>query len=59
MDWQEAERRFEDWAIGKDPLPAMFETAADRHLDTLAQGYKGGIYDRSLVPRGGRARARG
>jgi len=50
MDWQEAERRFEDWAIGKDPLPAMFETAADRHLDTLAQGYKGGIYDRSLAP---------
>ncbi len=50
MDWQEAERRFDDWAIDRHSLPRMFEVSAQRHLDSLAQGYKGGIYDRSLTP---------
>ena len=50
MDWQEAEREYDDEVIGETTLPRMFEDAAERHLDGLAQGYKGGIYDRTLTP---------
>ncbi|MFW5937355.1 MAG: AMP-dependent synthetase/ligase [Halanaeroarchaeum sp.] len=50
MDWQEAEREYTDEVIGETTLPRMFEDAAERHLGGLAQGYKGGIYDRTLTP---------
>ncbi|GAA0722188.1 long-chain acyl-CoA synthetase [Halorubrum trapanicum] len=49
MSWQEAERAFTDPAIARETLPRMFEGTAERHADRLAQRYKGGIHDRSLV----------
>jgi long-chain acyl-CoA synthetase len=52
MNWQEAERTFTDDAVVRETLPRMFERSADRHADRLAQRYKGGIYDRSLVSAG-------
>ena len=50
MSWQEAERQYTDWVIGEDTLSRMFETAAATHPESLAQGYKGGVYDRTLSP---------
>lgn len=50
MDWQEAEREYDDEVIGETTLARMFEDAAARHPDTPAQGYKGGVYDRTLTP---------
>ncbi len=50
MTWQEAEQTYEDAVIGDSTLSRMFEEAADRHADRPAQQYKGGVYDRSLVP---------
>ncbi|MFB6094908.1 MAG: long-chain fatty acid--CoA ligase [Halodesulfurarchaeum sp.] len=50
MDWQDAEREYDDWVIERDTLSRMFETAAARHPESLAQGYKGGVYDRTLTP---------
>ncbi|MFB6132115.1 MAG: long-chain fatty acid--CoA ligase, partial [Halanaeroarchaeum sp.] len=50
MDWQEAERDYDDEVIGESTLPRLFEDAAARQPDAPAQGYKGGIYDRTLVP---------
>jgi long-chain acyl-CoA synthetase len=52
MSWQEAERSFADDAIARETLPRMFERTARRHGDRVAQRYKGGIYDRSLVSAG-------
>ncbi|WP_079890577.1 long-chain fatty acid--CoA ligase, partial [Halorubrum sp. AJ67] len=52
MSWQEAERAFTDAAIARETLPQMFEGTAERHADRLAQRYKGGIHDRSLVAAG-------
>jgi long-chain acyl-CoA synthetase len=50
MSWQESERTYEDAVVGESTLARMFEDAADRHADRPAQRYKGGVYDRSLVP---------
>ncbi|MEE6209640.1 long-chain fatty acid--CoA ligase [Salarchaeum sp. III] len=50
MNWQDAEREYEDEVIGRTTLPRLFEDAAERHAERPAQGYKGGIYDRSLTP---------
>ena len=52
MSWQESERAFTDPAIARETLPQMFENTAERHADRLAQRYKGGIHDRSLVAAG-------
>ncbi|HET7324399.1 MAG TPA: AMP-binding protein, partial [Halococcus sp.] len=49
MDWQEAEATYESEVLGETTLPRMFEESADRHTEEIAQQYKGGIYDRSLV----------
>ncbi|MDB9253497.1 AMP-dependent synthetase/ligase [Halorubrum ezzemoulense] len=52
MSWQEAERAFTDDAIARETLPATFERTAERHADRIAQRYKGGVHDRSLVASG-------
>ncbi|WP_267640959.1 AMP-dependent synthetase/ligase [Haloarchaeobius amylolyticus] len=49
MNWQDAEREYDDEVIGRTNLARMFEEAADRYDDRPAQLYKGGVYDRSLT----------
>ncbi|MFO7925454.1 AMP-dependent synthetase/ligase [Natronomonas sp.] len=46
----EAEGAYEDEVIGETLIPHLFEESANRHADRDAQWYKGGIYERSLVP---------
>jgi len=50
MSWRDAEPEYTDEVIGETTLSRMFEDAAERHRDEPAQGYKGGVYDRSLAP---------
>jgi long-chain acyl-CoA synthetase len=50
MDWHEAEREYVADPIAETSLPRMFENAAERFTDSNAQGYKGGVYDRTLTP---------
>ncbi|WP_336036120.1 AMP-dependent synthetase/ligase [Halobacterium yunchengense] len=50
MGFREAERDYEDEVTGQTTLPRMFEDAAARYTDRRAQGYKGGVYDRTLTP---------
>ena len=52
MNWQQAEREFTDDAVARETLPRAFERSAERNADRLAQRYKGGIHDRSLVTEG-------
>jgi len=52
MNWREAEREFSDDVVARETLPRTFERSAERNADRLAQRYKGGIYDRSLVSGG-------
>ncbi|WP_424015285.1 AMP-dependent synthetase/ligase [Halorubrum xinjiangense] len=52
MSWQAAERAFTDDAVARETLPEMFERTAERHVDRIAQRYKGGTHDRSLVAAG-------
>jgi len=52
MNWREAEREFADDVVARETLPRMFERSAERNADRLAQRYKGGIHDRSLVSAG-------
>jgi len=52
MDIHEAERALESPVIGGETLPRMFEAAAERNEGDVAQRYKGGIYERSLVADG-------
>jgi long-chain acyl-CoA synthetase len=52
MNWRDAEREFADDVVARETLPRMFERSAERNADRLAQRYKGGIYDRSLVSSG-------
>ena len=49
MSWRDAEREYEDEAMGETTLGRMFENAAERYSNRPAQKYKGGIYDRSLT----------
>jgi long-chain acyl-CoA synthetase len=49
MDWREAEAQYTDEVIAKSTIPIMFERAAARHEDEVAQMYQGGIYDRTLA----------
>ncbi|MFB6123437.1 MAG: long-chain fatty acid--CoA ligase [Haloferacaceae archaeon] len=41
-----------DVAFDVPTLPRLFETRADRHAASVAQRYKGGVYDRSLADGG-------
>ena len=50
MSWRAAEADYEDDVIRMSTLPVLFEEAVERYQDEPAQQYKGGIYDRSLVP---------
>ena len=52
MNVRDAERAFEHPVIGDSTLPRMFEESAARNGSRVAQRYKGGVYDRSLVERG-------
>ncbi|ELZ92852.1 acyl-CoA synthetase [Haloferax mucosum ATCC BAA-1512] len=52
MDWRDAEATFDDPVIGRTTLPRMFEESASRNASRVAQQYKGGIYERSLVDKG-------
>ncbi|SFK60446.1 long-chain acyl-CoA synthetase [Halogranum rubrum] len=49
MDWRDAEAEYESEVLGETTLARLFEASADRNADRVAQQYKGGIYDRSLV----------
>ncbi|MFD1515172.1 AMP-dependent synthetase/ligase [Halomarina rubra] len=50
--WLDHEREYTDDVVGDDTLGKMFEASADRNQARLAQRYKGGVYDRSLVAEG-------
>ena len=50
MTWRDAELEYTDEVIGDTNLVRMYEESAERHVDRPAQLYKGGVYDRSLVP---------
>lgn len=50
--WLRAEREFSDEIPDAGTIPELFEDSAERHLDSTAQRYKGGVYDRSLVAEG-------
>lgn len=52
MDIREAERGFDHPVIDDDTLPAMFEASAARNEGSVAQRYKGGVHERSLVAEG-------
>jgi len=48
-DWLAAERDYDDDLFPQRTIPELFEASAKRHLDSNAQLYKGGVYDRSLA----------
>ncbi len=48
MDWRQAEREYDDEIIGESTIPELVLDAADRWPDTVAQRYKGGVYDRTM-----------
>jgi len=50
MAWRDAEASHEDEVTGIETIPRTFESSAARHTNRPAQLYKGGIYDRTLVP---------
>ena len=47
--WLQAERSYEDDRFQRGTIPELFEYSADRHVDSSAQLYKGGIYDRTMA----------
>jgi long-chain acyl-CoA synthetase len=52
MDWREAEASFDSPVFEPSTLPASFEATAARQPDRVAQRYKGGVAERSLVAGG-------
>ncbi len=52
MDLREAEAGYENEIFGRTTLSRMFEESAERNETRIAQRYKGGVYDRSLVAGG-------
>ncbi|MFP4189392.1 MAG: AMP-dependent synthetase/ligase, partial [Halobacteriales archaeon] len=48
-DWYRSETRYDDDVIDDDTVPELVDRRAGEH-DTVAQMYKGGVYDRSLTP---------
>lgn len=57
MHWRETEREYTDEVVGESTLARMFEETVARNERSVAQRYKGGVYDRSLttgvIPRAG------
>ncbi|MFB6193649.1 MAG: long-chain fatty acid--CoA ligase [Halobaculum sp.] len=51
MDWRRAESAYEP-GVTRESLAATFRASACEHGDRVAQRYKGGVYDRSLVRAG-------
>ena len=51
-DWLGDERDYRDELRERGTIPELFERSAERHTDTPAQLYKGGVYDRSLTEAG-------
>ncbi len=51
-DWLTAEREYSDSVIGDNTISQLFAESASRHSDSVAQQYKGGVYDRSLCDAG-------
>jgi long-chain acyl-CoA synthetase len=49
MTWRDAEAAFDSPVLGRTTLPRLLEASADRNAEAVAQRYKGGVYDRSLV----------
>ncbi|WP_265112510.1 AMP-dependent synthetase/ligase [Halosolutus halophilus] len=49
MDWQNAERGFSSEVLGMEPIGRLFDAAVERNAASVAQQYKGGVYDRSLA----------
>lgn len=52
MDWREAETTYDNEVIGEATISRLFEASVDRNGNNVAQQYKGGISDRSLVAGG-------
>ncbi|SDN00401.1 long-chain acyl-CoA synthetase [Halogranum gelatinilyticum] len=52
MDRRDAEAEYESEVLGETTLARLFEDSAERNADSVAQRYKGGVYDRSLVAGG-------
>ena len=48
MDWRDAEGAY-DPGVTRESLAATFDATARANADRVAQRYKGGVYDRSLV----------
>jgi len=48
-NWYEAEVAYTDEVTGMDTLGELFAATAGRNAERDAQGYKGGVYDRSLT----------
>ncbi|MEF8937342.1 MAG: AMP-binding protein, partial [Halovenus sp.] len=46
--WLQAERDYEDPLRERGTISELFEASAQRHLDSEAQLFKGGVYDRSI-----------
>jgi long-chain acyl-CoA synthetase len=51
-EWLTRERAYDDELERYGTIPELFERSAKRQLDSDAQLYKGGVYDRSLVESG-------
>jgi len=49
-DWREAEKEYEDKVTGWNTVPEAIDEAAGRRPDADASMYKGGVYERTLVP---------
>ncbi|MFP4174620.1 MAG: AMP-dependent synthetase/ligase [Halobacteriales archaeon] len=49
-DWRQAEKEYDDEVIGWNTVPEAIEASAERRLSEAASMYKGGVYDRALVP---------
>ncbi|WP_254274156.1 AMP-dependent synthetase/ligase [Haloarcula marina] len=46
--WRTAEASYSDEVISDDTLGELFAASAERNAESVAQLYKGGVYDRSL-----------
>ncbi len=51
-DWYRAEVEYDDDVVGDDTVPELVDRRTAEHDDGVAQMYKGGVYDRTLVDAG-------
>jgi len=49
-DWRQAEEGYDDEVIGWNSIPEAIDESAGRRPSSDATMYKGGVYDRALVP---------